>query len=311
MEIGEPESNEFLRDLDWERQPTPSRSVDPEEEKPDPQPSQNPPAWQTELAERVQEYRQRRAGLGKDENSRQETLDFDFEPATPHREASRPKIIEFPSAEEQESPPPETPKPQPEVPSPVLEDLDLTPKHKVEAPAPKIRKRKESRNEIGPLEIELEPSAGASSAGIGERGDSAMQVAPIGARFFAGFLDALVLLAGGAIYGLIFWQTGGQFSRQPLELVAGGVVAVFFILLYFGGCTAIASATPGLIWAGLEVRTFEGNAPRFSECFWRAFGYLVSMSALMLGFIWAAVDADGLTWHDRMSRTFLTSTDYR
>jgi hypothetical protein len=33
---------------------------------------------------------------------------------------------------------------------------------------------------------------------------------------------------------------------------------------------------------------------------------MVSLSALMLGFIWAVVDSDGLTWHDHMSATAIT-----
>jgi hypothetical protein len=45
------------------------------------------------------------------------------------------------------------------------------------------------------------------------------------------------------------------------------------------------------------------------QSFWRAFGYLVSASAFFLGFVWALVDSEGLTWHDRMSDTFLASTD--
>ncbi|MGD1104323.1 MAG: hypothetical protein ABSA59_19915, partial [Terriglobia bacterium] len=45
--------------------------------------------------------------------------------------------------------------------------------------------------------------------------------------------------------------------------------------------------------------------PTVRESFWRAFGVLVSLSALMLGFVWACVDSDGLTWHDRMSGTVI------
>jgi len=54
------------------------------------------------------------------------------------------------------------------------------------------------------------------------------------------------------------------------------------------------------------VRSQTGGLPSPQQAFWRAFGYLVSISALMLGFIWALVDSDGLTWHDRMSETYLT-----
>jgi uncharacterized RDD family membrane protein YckC len=49
----------------------------------------------------------------------------------------------------------------------------------------------------------------------------------------------------------------------------------------------------------------RGEYPTLRESCWRAFGILVSLSALMLGFIWACVDSDALTWHDRMSGTVI------
>jgi uncharacterized RDD family membrane protein YckC len=84
-----------------------------------------------------------------------------------------------------------------------------------------------------------------------------------------------------------------------------GFVATSFLFFYFGVFTALAYATPGLLWMGLEVRNTEGLRPTTQEAFWRAFGYLVSIAALMLGFVWALVDNETLTWHDRMSRTFI------
>ena len=60
---------------------------------------------------------------------------------------------------------------------------------------------------------------------------------------------------------------------------------------------------------GIEVRNLEGRFPTPREAFWRAFGYLVSSAALMLGFVWALVDSEGLTWHDRISGTFLAAAE--
>jgi len=61
---------------------------------------------------------------------------------------------------------------------------------------------------------------------------------------------------------------------------------------------------------GLEVRTLDGASPTATDSVLRAVGYLVSTSALMLGFVWALVDSDGLTWHDRMSGTCVTERDW-
>ena len=133
-------------------------------------------------------------------------------------------------------------------------------------------------------------------------------LAPIGRRFLAGLTDAMVLLLGAAVFGVIFWRVCGRLTLVPLNIAVLGFVAVVLIFSYFAVFTAIASATPGLLWMGMlaQVRNLYGHHPSVSESFWRAFGVLVSLSAPMLGFIWACVDIDGRTWHDRMSGTVIT-----
>ena len=131
-------------------------------------------------------------------------------------------------------------------------------------------------------------------------------LAPLGRRFLAGLTDTLVLMLGAAVFGIIFWRFCGRLSLVPLNIAVLGLVAVILIFAYFAVFTAVASATPGLLWMGCEIRNLSGDYPTPSESFWRAFGVLVSLSALMLGFIWACVDTDNLTWHDRMSGTVIT-----
>jgi uncharacterized RDD family membrane protein YckC len=131
-------------------------------------------------------------------------------------------------------------------------------------------------------------------------------LAPLGRRFLAGLTDAVVLLMGAAVFGIIFWRVCGRLSLVPLNIAVLGFAAVILIFAYFAVFTAIASATPGLLWMGCEIRNLQGDYPTARESFWRAFGVLVSLSALMLGFVWACFDSDGLTWHDRMSGTVIT-----
>jgi uncharacterized RDD family membrane protein YckC len=132
-------------------------------------------------------------------------------------------------------------------------------------------------------------------------------LAPLGRRFLAGLTDALVLILGAGVFGIIVWRVCGRVSLVPLNIVVLGLVAVILIFAYFAVFTAIASATPGLLWMGCEVRSFRGGHPTARESLWRAFGVLVSLSAFMVGFIWAFVDSDSLTWHDRMSGTAITA----
>jgi uncharacterized RDD family membrane protein YckC len=128
-------------------------------------------------------------------------------------------------------------------------------------------------------------------------------------RFLAGLVDATVLLAGNGVFAAIFWyfclQTG-RVSPVPASLIAMAAVAAFFMIFYFGLSVSLTGSTPGLAWMGLEVRNQDGNLPTTRESWWRAFGYLVSASAFFMGFLWAFLDPDGLTWHDLMSGTYIT-----
>jgi uncharacterized RDD family membrane protein YckC len=130
-------------------------------------------------------------------------------------------------------------------------------------------------------------------------------LAPLGRRFLAGMADTLVLILGAGVFGVIFWRFCGRLSLVPVNIAVLGVVTVILIFAYFAVFAALASATPGLLWMGCEICNLRGGPPTLRESLWRAFGVLVSLSALLLGFVWACVDSDHLTWHDRMSGTVI------
>jgi uncharacterized RDD family membrane protein YckC len=269
---------------------------------------------QQELSERVENFRRRRARLrgdtGPDAN-----LEFDFQgesggEADPALDA---RVIDFPRDERGFDVVLETPgqpgDASPEVDSLSLErpesfgDLDPQPladgDYGLDSEPPLAR----------PVEVVLD-----SQPLIEEDEEPVLPprltLAPLGRRFLGGLVDALVLGIAAGMFALIFWRAGGHVTPQPLNYVVGAFIAVIFILAYFGTFTAITSTTPGLLWVGIEVRSQNGAHPTPQQAFWRAFGVLVSISALMLGFVWALVDSENLTWHDRMSDTFLTLADY-
>jgi uncharacterized RDD family membrane protein YckC len=41
----------------------------------------------------------------------------------------------------------------------------------------------------------------------------------------------------------------------------------------------------------------------------RSAGYMLSAGTFFLGFLWSMWDEDTLTWHDRISRTYLHSAE--
>ena len=134
----------------------------------------------------------------------------------------------------------------------------------------------------------------------------ASAVAPLELRSLAAALDlALATVAIGLFWGT-FHLLGGalhfnQKAGSAIGLAAAGVVAFYFFLY-----TVYASETPGLQWMGLCVLDHDGYPPKAGQRLVRALGMLLSAAALGLGYLWALADEEGLTWHDRMSKTFVT-----
>ena len=290
-------------------QAVPATPESPASEAKTPEPS---PPWREELAERVESFRRRRAQLKRGGDSSQ-NLHLDFEKAEEAAELPEleGRVLEFPQSDAPLDVELET-SPGLESELPILEtsppekgvgETRLSGSAALEAESiPPDRGKVESEL----VEIFVGPPEPAVPAAALEETPPVLPLAPLGRRFLAGLADTLVLLVGAGLFMLIFWRAGGHLRPDPLNLTVVGFMAVFFILLYFGLFTAFTFSTPGLLWVGLEVRNFEGAYPTMKESFWRAFGYLVSISALMLGFVWAVVDSEGLTWHDRMSGTFIT-----
>ncbi len=279
---------------------------------------ESPQPWKEELSDRVEKFRRRRARLQPEgESARNLELDFgepdarseqgfnqDFsdgalarlaapeagnevelgEPAftfAPETAVGETMVMDAPEAEAV----------QLETAPAVTEEMDWG------EPVPK--------NE--PMEILV--GSPAANGPEPERAEG-IYIAPVGRRFLAGLTDALVLLFGAAVFGVIVWRFCGLISVSSLNVGVLGVAAALEVFAYFGVFTALASATPGLLWFGYEIRNLDGAHPSVQESLWRALGVVVSFSALMLGFIWACVDSDGMTWHDRMSGTVITEAHH-
>ena len=58
---------------------------------------------------------------------------------------------------------------------------------------------------------------------------------------------------------------------------------------------------------GLQVVSFSGEPPTPRQMLWRSAGYMLSAGTFFLGFLWSMWDEYSLTWHDRVSRTYLSA----
>jgi uncharacterized RDD family membrane protein YckC len=114
----------------------------------------------------------------------------------------------------------------------------------------------------------------------------------------------------GFAYGgflALFGSLGGRFTLDKLSAAVCFSTFAFVYLQYFGLFTIFGGSTPGMMVAGLQVASFTGDEPTPRQYFLRAIGYFLSVGTCFLGFLWVIWDEDGLSWHDRISETYLTA----
>jgi uncharacterized RDD family membrane protein YckC len=304
--------------------------IEPNISRPESRPSRDPApdlrpqqTWRSELTARVTDFRRRRARVRRkpDPNSILK-LDFGDIPIGRRKSVSEdltqvPEVtgVFEPTSEDADfssEPAPLLDSEARKVPEDWLRPVDERVDDKGRPTTPRSRTlERDLRSdplatvEAGPLEIPLGVPQSDSDADAGELVSQTLTLAPRSGRCLAGFLDALILLLGYGMFAVAFWRIGGQVSLQPGFLALIGSILVLLLVAYFTVNVAWASTTPGLLARGFEIRRMDSGRPTVADALLRAFGVLVSLAALGLGFIWCLVDGDSLTWHDRMSRTVI------
>jgi uncharacterized RDD family membrane protein YckC len=130
-------------------------------------------------------------------------------------------------------------------------------------------------------------------------------VASIDERRIAGLIDTGCLLFAYGAFLTLFGSLGGQFTFSKLSAVMCVATFVIVYLQYFALFTVFGGTTPGMMLRGLQVVSFSGEPPTPRQMLWRSAGYMLSAGTFFMGFLWAMWDEDALTWHDRLSRTYL------
>jgi uncharacterized RDD family membrane protein YckC len=96
---------------------------------------------------------------------------------------------------------------------------------------------------------------------------------------------------------------GSLFDRRIL----GAYLAGYFILVgvYFFLFMMSSSQTPGMKLRDLVVVNPDGTLLTPKVACLRGLGYFISIIPMMLGFVWAFIDPEHLTWADKVSGTYL------
>jgi uncharacterized RDD family membrane protein YckC len=134
---------------------------------------------------------------------------------------------------------------------------------------------------------------------------TSIHLAPLGLRLMATAVDIALIV------GLVCAGAAGMASHlhhTPAIKTAeiGGIVALILTgLLYHAFFLLVTLSTPGMMYARIGVCTFDDEYPTHAQLRARLGALMVSLVPLGLGFAWAIFDEDHLSWHDRISRTYL------
>ena len=173
------------------------------------------------------------------------------------------------------------------------------------------RTRQSREKSSGRMEIDvsLPPSRDENPAATKQdartSASSLYPVASLEERRFAAAIDIACLLFAYGGFLTLFGSLGGQFMLSKLSAAVYAITFGIVYLQYFALFTVFGGTTPGMMFRGLHVASFTGDPPTPRQMLLRSAGYILSAGTFFLGFFWAWWDEDTLTWHDRLSNTYL------
>ena len=139
--------------------------------------------------------------------------------------------------------------------------------------------------------------------------DPGLPVASPYARRHALLVDAMCLAFAYGSFLALFGSLGGHFTVSKLSAAVCASTFAFVYVQYFGLFSIFGGSTPGMMLCGLQVASATGDSPSPRQYLLRAMGYILSAGTCFLGFFWVLWDEEELTWHDRISRTYLTNVE--
>lgn len=124
-------------------------------------------------------------------------------------------------------------------------------------------------------------------------------------RFGAILYDALLVVALLILASIPFVAVRGGQIVEPDDNLFYQLCMLLVIYLFFVGFWARKGRTLGMQSWGMQLETDGGQRVNVTTASLRFVAAIVSWLPLGLGFAWQLWDRDGLSWHDRLSRTRL------
>jgi uncharacterized RDD family membrane protein YckC len=131
-----------------------------------------------------------------------------------------------------------------------------------------------------------------------------VHLAPLESRLLAATIDFALVI--GMFCAAAFGVAGHLHHALAIKSVELGAVGAFILIgfLYQAFFLLTVKSTPGMMYAGISLCTFDDEHPTHAQLRDRLGALLVSILPVGLGMAWAIFDEDHLSWHDRFSRTY-------
>jgi uncharacterized RDD family membrane protein YckC len=92
------------------------------------------------------------------------------------------------------------------------------------------------------------------------------------------------------------------------KLALSGVFSLLLSASYFIFFWSLTGRTPGKILMGLRIVTIDGQSLSLGRSVRRFLGYILSIFAMWLGFLWILLDNRRQGWHDKIAGTLVIYT---
>ena len=155
------------------------------------------------------------------------------------------------------------------------------------------------------IELDAHPAEPVPAKREPEAAEHGPYLAPLGRRMLAWATD--FALFTGAFAGAAIWELMRTEHLPALRQAEGiaGAALVLGGLAYYALFLLIGISTPGMHYAGIALCTFDDEVPTRAQLRRRLLAMMVSLLPVGLGLVWAVFDEDHLSWHDRISQTYL------
>jgi uncharacterized RDD family membrane protein YckC len=155
------------------------------------------------------------------------------------------------------------------------------------------------------VELDAQPEEETETEALAAEEASNRELAPLSLHSMAVLVDgALIVAAFLAVAMTVAAGFDNLPSMRATEVAAAALllgVGVIYHALFFW----LAGATPGMRYAGISLCTFDDQMPTREQLRSRIGAMLLSLLPVGLGVLWAIFDEEHLSWHDRISHTYL------